>query len=117
MVVVLIQLIDMFDIFCRSSLNTQNETSGAYLLGAKASAIGSGNIEGPIRPPTSTENLHGSNGLSGSSSSPSLLTSSNNHLGIGSSGILNESTIEGKSTQIKITYSSIPCKIVTKHLY
>ena len=83
----------------RSSLSNPNETSGgSYLLGGKSSSIGSGNIESSIRPPpTSTDSLHGSNGLSGTSSSPSLLASSNNQLGIGSSGLLNESNIEGMS--------------------
>ena len=78
----------------RSSLNNQNETS--YLLGGKSSSIGPGSGESTIRPPTSTDSLHASSGLSGSSSSPSLLSSSNNQLGLGSTGILNDSAIEGE---------------------
>merc|ERR1712242_187794 len=79
----------------RSSLNNQNETS--YLLGGKSSSIGPGSGESTIRPPTSTDSLHASSGLSGSSSSPSLLSSSNNQLGLGSTGILNDSAIEGST--------------------
>ena len=75
-------------------MNNQNETS--YLLGGKSSSIGPGSGESTIRPPTSTDSLHASSGLSGSSSSPSLLSSSNNQLGLGSTGILNDSAIEGE---------------------
>ena len=81
-------------IYFRSSLNNQNETS--YLLSGKVGSVGSGTGEASLRPPTSTDSLHASSGLSGSSSSPSLISSSNNQLGLGSSGILNDSTIEGK---------------------
>ena len=98
---------------CRSSLTNQNETSGSYLLGGKGSSIIGGNIESSIRPPTSTESLHGAGGLSGSTSSPSLLSSSNNQIGIGSSGLLNESTsaIEGKVIQIFLIKKFVSCHL------
>ena len=87
---------------CRSSLTNQSEAPGSYLLSGKSASIVGGNLESSIRPVTSTESLHGSGGLPGSTSSPSLLSSSSNQIGIGSSGLLNESTSALEGTIIQI---------------
>ena len=94
-------------------MTNQNETPGSYLLGGKSSSIVGGNLESSIRPPTSTESLHGAGGLSGSSSSPSLLSSSNNQIGIGSSGLLNESTSAIEGTFIQIILLKKSCRLLS----
>ena len=99
----ILKIIQIITLFLRPfrSLNNQNGSSGSYLLGTKTPSITAGNVEASIPPTSSAEHHPGVAGLSGSSTSPSLLSSSANQLGLGPAGLLNESTsaIEGKSFQ------------------